>query len=259
MKPKRLAPSFVERIWGSHDLSPLFGQSERKIGEVWFTGDPPLPILVKFLFTTEKLSVQVHPQGPCGVGKTEMWHILRATGDARIALGFREPVTRERLREAARSGEIEQLLRWTPVRAGETYFAPAGTVHAIGAGITLCEVQQNSDVTYRLYDYGRPRELHLAQGVEVADLSVHPGVSVPDGRSLVRCEHFVTEWLDVSEIEYYTPDASRFHLLICLEGSGQLDGVPLTAGDVFLIPAGAERFAIEPRGRVRLLRTYVPS
>ena len=115
---------------------------------------------MKLLFTSERLSVQVHPDdgedGPRG--KTEMWHILEAEPGAAIALGFREPITRERLREATRTGEIERLLNWMPVKAGETYFTPAHTVHAIGAGIVLCEIQQNSDVTYRLWDYGRPRE-----------------------------------------------------------------------------------------------------
>src|SRR5262249_46670605 len=148
----------------------------RKIGEVWFS-TPELPILVKFLFTTENLSVQVHPSGECGVGKTEMWHILRAAEGASIALGFRDTVTPAWARAAAESGEILEMLRWYPVRAGETYFTPAGTVHAIGAGIALCEIQQHSDITYRLYDYGRPRELHLEEGLAVSDFGTHPGAS----------------------------------------------------------------------------------
>ena len=137
---------------------------------------------MKLLFTSERLSVQVHPDdgedGPRG--KTEMWHILRAEPGATIALGFREPITRERLRGIRRSGEIEQLVHWIPVQAGETYFTPAHTVHAIGGGIVLCEIQQISDVTYRLYDYGRPRELHLDKAAPISDLGAHPG-AVPDG------------------------------------------------------------------------------
>ena len=113
--------------------------------------------------------MQVHPDdgedGPRG--KTEMWHILEAEPGATIALGFREPMTRERLLESTRTGEIEQLVNWIPVKAGETYFTPAHTVHAIGAGIVLCEIQQNSDVTYRLWDYGRPRAIHVEQAVPI--------------------------------------------------------------------------------------------
>ena len=162
--PRKLTTSLRELKWGC---------------ERWYTSEPPLPILVKHLIAAEKLSVQVHPDGECGVGKTEMWHILSASPGAQIALGFTQPVDAEALRAAAASGEIERLLRWIPVNTGETYFIPAGTVHAIGGGITLCEIQQNSDITYRLYDYGRPRELHLDRALEAADLSAwrHPGAS----------------------------------------------------------------------------------
>src|SRR5258706_154782 len=126
---RRLPPAFHERVWGLHDLAPWFpeAKAQNKLGEAWFTADPPLPILPKFLFTSENLSVQVHPDGECGVGKTEMWHILRADPGAAIALGFIRQIGPQELRDAALSGEIEKLLRWIPVTAGETYFIPAGT------------------------------------------------------------------------------------------------------------------------------------
>src|SRR6476660_7140505 len=155
----RLTPRFVPKVWGSIHLEPWFPNASEKIGEVWFEplpGASALPLLIKFLFTTEPLSVQVHPEG-----KTEMWHILAAEPGAKIAAGFREPITGQRLRESALSGEIEQLLEWFEARPGDTFFIPAGTVHAIGAGLVLCEIQQHSDLTYRLFDYGRRRELHL--------------------------------------------------------------------------------------------------
>ncbi len=196
----RLEPSLRERVWGRTHLAPWFPDSSRPVGEAWYLTDRELPLLVKLLFTSERLSVQVHPDdGEDGTrGKTEMWHILAADPGATIALGFREPITRERLREATLSGEIEQLVNWMPVRAGESYFTPAHTVHAIGAGIVLCEIQQNSDVTYRLWDYGRPRPIHVEQAVPIADLSVHPGpaTSTPIGKgheTLVWSKHFVTE------------------------------------------------------------------
>src|SRR5258707_5523788 len=202
--PSRLTPELRDRVWGRTDLAPWFTNASpdpgRTVGEAWYLSDTDLPLLVKLLFTTERLSVQVHPDdgedGPRG--KTEMWHILDADPGATIALGFREPITRERLRDSVRTGEIEQLLHWMPVKAGETYYTPAHTVHAIGAGIVLAEIQQNSDVTYRLWDYGRPRPLHVEQAIPICDLGTHPGPSRPvplsDGREeLVRSSHFVTE------------------------------------------------------------------
>src|SRR6059036_2278069 len=144
-QPVRLRSTLQERVWGIRLPSNTPG---KKFGEEWFTAEPPLPILVKFIFTSEKLSVQVHPEGESGFGKTEMWHILGADPGAQIALGLQQPISPAQLRAAALSGEIEGLLRWIAVRPGETYFVPAGTIHAIGSGITLCEIQQNSDITY---------------------------------------------------------------------------------------------------------------
>lgn len=184
---KRLTPRFLEKIWGSTQLEPWFPNSEKKIGEVWLEGEN-LPLLVKFLFTTESLSVQVHPEG-----KTEMWHVLAAEPGARVAAGFREPISEERLRSSSLSGEIEELLEWHDARPGDTFFLPAGVVHAIGPGLALCEVQQYSDVTYRLYDYGRPRELHLDQGIAVSRLGPHTARQSAREGTLVSCPFFATE------------------------------------------------------------------
>lgn len=258
-RPTRLNATFYEKIWGSTHLEPWFPSSRKQIGEVWFTAEPPLPILVKFLFTSGKLSVQVHPAGPGPLGKTEMWYILRADAGARIALGFREPVSRERLRDAARSGEIENLLEWFAVKAGETYFAPARTVHAIGAGIALCEIQQNSDVTYRLYDYGRPRELHLEQAAAISDLDRHPGASVPIETSpsralLARCDYFETELLTAPPKD----EVGNPHLLVFLEGRGAIDGMPFRAGEVWLAPEGGAPIELSADGPFRALRVREP-
>jgi mannose-6-phosphate isomerase len=268
--PVKLPPAFHERVWGVDDLAPWFPSAgkgaAKKLGEAWFVADPPLPILVKFLFTSANLSVQVHPDGECGIGKTEMWHILRAKPDARIALGFTRPIAAAPMREAALDGTIEQLLRWVPVSAGETYFIAAGTVHAIGAGITLCEIQQNSDITYRLYDYGRPRELHLDQGVAVSDLDswLHPGASAAvelagGWKRLAGCRHFATDFRQVERAVRYQPDPSRFELLICLEGAGRLNSQETSGGDVWLIPAGAGAVELTTDASLQLLRSYVPS
>ena len=161
------------------------------------------------------------------------------------------------MRAAALSGEIEQLLRWFPVHSGETYFIPAGTVHAIGGGIAICEIQQNSDITYRLYDYGRPRELHLDRAIKAANLDAwrHPGASpardLPDGwRRLAECRHFATDSREVTRHFTYVASGPSFELLIALEHSGRFD--------TWLLAAGAA-IEIAAENTVRLLRTYLPS
>ncbi|MES2120767.1 MAG: type I phosphomannose isomerase catalytic subunit [Pseudomonadota bacterium] len=163
---------------------------ERRIGEVWFTGGGELPLLAKYIFTSERLSIQVHPNDEqarargLAMGKSECWYILDAEPGAVLGIGLTRAVSREELRAAALDGSIEQLIDWRPVRAGDFIYVPSGTIHAIGAGISLLEFQQNSDVTYRLYDYGRPRELHLNDGLAVSD----PGPFAGEIRHLGDCD-----------------------------------------------------------------------
>jgi mannose-6-phosphate isomerase len=297
LHPVRLLPSYREKIWGDTALEPWFRASSEKIGEVWFAFDDnqtesgrtvrelmkeygraltgadrdwdSFPILVKFLFTSDRLSVQVHPDDEHARlwenfhGKAEMWHVLRAEPGAAIALGLKEAITRERLREASLSGEIEALIRWVPVHAGDTILALPGTVHAIGPGLALCEIQQNCDLTYRLYDYGRPRELHLDKAIAMANLGPHPGplepVELGPGRRLLACcPHFATEALEFGSEMSYEPDPGRAHLLIVIDGSGAIDGRRFSPGEVWLVPAAAAPFPIAPERPARLLRTYVP-
>ena len=173
----------VAKPWGRLDLPPAFGgAASEAIGEVWF--EPPAALdslLIKYIFTSEKLSVQCHPSdaqtaalGLGRQGKEECWLVLDAEPGAQLAIGFAQEISAEALRAALQDGSIEQLLTWHPVGAGDFFYIPANTVHAIGAGITLVEVQQNSDITYRLYDYGRPRELHVAEGAAVALRGPYP-------------------------------------------------------------------------------------
>ena len=243
---KRLTPDFREKIWGATHLEPWFPNSDRKIGEVWFEKDSPL--LVKFLFTSEKLSVQVHPPG-----KTEMWYVLSAEPGARSAAGFREPVTRARLRDAALSGEVEDLLEWFDAAPGDTFFLPAGTVHAIGPGLTLCEIQQNSDITYRLYDYGRGRELHLEDALAVSHLGPHAARQQPHDGVLVSCEYFVTESVHLDDLAIQLPPLDRDQFLIVIEGHAQIGGHPMQAGEVWSLPASTS--LVELGGVAQLLRT----
>jgi mannose-6-phosphate isomerase len=253
-RPTRIPAIFHEKLWGVTDLAPWYPNVPGTIGEVWFEAD--LPLLVKFVFTSDRLSVQVHPDDAFAaahensLGKTEMWHVLRSEPGAQVALGFREPISLEQLRDDALSGDIEKRLQWMDALPGDTFFVPAGTVHAIGAGIVLCEVQQHSNVTYRLYDYGRDRELHLEKALAVAVREPSAGgpVALP-----VSCHYFHSEMIEPGR---YQPSADRFHLLIALAGEGQIAGERFAAGETWLVPAGAE--AIDIQGNVRILRTWVP-
>jgi len=256
----RLTPVFKEKVWGSTKLEPLFPNSDRKIGEVWFEGVDNLPLLIKFLFTTEKLSVQVHPADDyarihhSSRGKTEMWHVLRAEPGAQIAAGFREPITPRRLREASLSGEIEDLLQWFDAAPGDTFFIPAGTVHAIGAGVTLCEIQQHSDITYRLYDYGRPRELHLDPAIEVSNLGPYDARRHPEAGFLVSCPYFTTSKLCISDRFRFEISSPAMEMLVLVDGSGALAGYPTRAGDVWYLEDNIRE--IEFTGVATILRVF---
>jgi mannose-6-phosphate isomerase len=186
----------VAKPWGKGVLpAPFAAPAEgERIGEIWFEPPPALPeLLVKYIFTSEALSVQVHPsdaQRP-GHGKEECWLIVDAEPGASLAIGFKQPIAAEAMRAAALDGSIEHLMQWHPVQPGDFFYIPANTVHAIGAGVSLIEVQQNSDITYRLYDYGRPRELHLDAGLAVAKGAPYPAeyrLSVPDSDSATLVE-----------------------------------------------------------------------
>ena len=259
----RLTPSLREKVWGRTRLQPWFPDSKVPIGEAWYLADRELPLLVKLIFTSERLSIQVHPDdgedGP--LGKTEMWHILEAEPGATIAMGFREPITRDRLWAATRTGEVESLVNWIPVKAGETYFMPAHTVHAIGGGIVLCEIQQNSDVTYRLWDYGRPREIHVDKAVPISNLDVHPGAVrpkpvAPGREELVRSKHFITELVRMKAGERTVPAAELSHLWICIEGEATIGDEEIRAGEVCLSPEPA---AVAAQIDSRFLRTWSPA
>lgn len=167
----------VEKPWGKDTLpAPFVAPAGQRIGEIWFEPPPELPeLLVKYIFTSEALSVQVHPtdaqtleKGLGKQGKEECWVVVDAEPGAKLGIGFKHPVDAETMRAAALDGSIEELMEWHTVSPGDFYYIPANTVHAIGAGISVIEVQQNSDITYRLYDYGRPRELHLDEGMAIA-------------------------------------------------------------------------------------------
>jgi mannose-6-phosphate isomerase len=259
----RLIGTAYDKVWGSLRTDPWYRNSEsRPIGEIWFPASDAVPLLVKFLFTSDKLSVQVHPGDEWARehhgcrGKTEMWHILRADAGAKIAIGLRERVTRERLEAASRSGEIMDLLNWVPVQPGDTFFIPAGTIHAIGENIVLCEVQQQSDVTYRLYDYDRGRELHLDDGVAVSFLGPHGPVATSE--LPVKCHYFHTSRLNVKGT-VRCPSAERDTRYIALEGEGLFAGQPFRAGDAWEVERNAGVFEIESPNAAFLVTAEPPT
>lgn len=199
MTARQLPTKLVEKVWGRDVLpAPFAAPAGVRIGEIWFEPPAEVPqVLVKYLFTKEKLSVQVHPSQadalPGEAGKEECWLVLDAEPDATLAIGFTRDVTPDEIAAAAQDGTIEDLLAWHPARAGDLFYLPAGTVHAIGPGLALVEVQQTSDTTFRLYDYGRPRELHLERALAVASGGVYGAEhkqSIAGGPVLVDGPHF---------------------------------------------------------------------
>ncbi len=245
-----LATHRVEKPWGSHSLWPGFPDPPadgEPVGEVWFQspGDAEPELLIKYLFTSEKLSIQVHPDDDQAHarglprGKDECWLILAAEPDSTIAIGTKEPVDAETLRAAALDGSIEQLVDWKPVKAGDFFYSPSGTIHAIGPGLTLIEIQQNSETTYRLYDYGRPRELHLDDGVAVSDAVPFqpipaPGRVADDREILVEGPKFTLERWSAGARHFALPDDTAAWL-VPVSGGGSVDGAAFRAGQCLLL------------------------
>lgn len=200
----RLQTLVVEKPWGRTDIPNDFGDfGDRRIGEIWFAhphGDAA-PLMVKFLFTSERLSIQVHPDDDQAKiagyprGKEECWLVLDAEPGAELGVGLVAETTRKALHDAALDGTIVNMIEWRRAQADDFVYNQAGTIHAIGAGLTVVEVQQNVDCTYRLYDYGRPRELHLDAGLAVSETAPRPDprdgrVAANDNRQLVDGPHF---------------------------------------------------------------------
>jgi mannose-6-phosphate isomerase len=247
--PFRLKPWFSERPWGKRDLRPWYADTwtTELVGEAWLTGPQcmvetgPLagrtlasvarelggefPLLVKLLFPAEKLSVQVHPDDAQAQafgetrGKTECWYVLEADPGAAVALGLKAGVDVAAVKAAVAEGTMEELMEWVPVSVGDMLFVDAGTVHAIAPGVVLLETQQTSDVTYRLYDYGRPRELHLEKGLQVIKTKTGAGKIAPrvmDGFTrLMEQKYFVVDRFDVAAGE----------VRVAMDGPGCLVGL----------------------------------
>jgi mannose-6-phosphate isomerase len=317
--PFRMQPVFDPRPWGTTDLSPIYADHkfDEKIGEAWLTGDHckvangPLagrtledlsrhygrtlvgdaardperfPLLLKFLFPHEKLSVQVHPDDVQAQstgqpwGKTECWYVATAKPGSQVAMGLLPGVTREEFARSIEQNRAEELLRWINIYPGEMIYVAGGTVHTLGPGSILVETQQQSDCTYRLYDYGRPRELHLKDGLAAVKEKVASGkvvrpASAQVGGSrnlrspLVGAPYFVVDRYDLKEpITLSTANEtgkSSVQILVAVEGCGVLEApgaepVTLAKGDAAVVPASVTAFSVRPQWSVELLKSYVP-
>jgi mannose-6-phosphate isomerase len=251
----------VEKPWGRDTLpAPFTAPAGKRIGEIWFEPPQDLPqLLVKYIFTSEKLSVQVHPtdeqteaKGLDRQGKSECWLVIDAEPGAKLGIGFDRAVDAATMRAAAIDGSIEQMLTWHEVSAGDFFYIPANTVHAIGGGCSIIEVQQNSDITYRLYDYGRPRELHLEEGMAVAkgepyDMSRHRVLPEEGDVSLVDGPYFRLDRLDGIPDEATARRYLGCLLVIPREGTACVGNDPVEPGECALAYS-LDEVVFDPKG-----------
>lgn len=249
----KLEREYVEKPWGRTELPAIFDAPRNKrIGEVWFTGAGDKPLLVKYLFTSERLSIQVHPSDEearargLRRGKSECWYILDAEPNATLGLGLNQQVSTRELRAAALDGSIEKLMDWYRVQAGDFFLIPPGTIHAIGGGISLLEFQQNSNSTYRLYDYGRSRELHIDDAVAVATAAPYPAslrqhLLPAEQRTLVEAPAFVLLHTRRDALQ------ERERWVIPLDGEVHSNGDHAVPGECLFVAAGTR---VECDGRM---------
>ncbi len=321
-EPTLLEPIFSPRIWGQRSLAPLFPEKtnlQEPLGEAWLTGqacrvasgrfagktlgeawrempaewrgtrlasEREFPLLVKFIFPNDKLSIQVHPddayaavheRAAGGRGKTEMWYAVAAEPGAELLLGMKPGASRESFLAALRNASVEGLFERWSVEGGDTFFVPAGTPHTIGPGMILCEVQEYSDLTYRVYDYerldasGKPRDLHVEKALAVMNFGEFAGgrvapVEVWQGTSkktyLAACRYFAVEkWEFGAGVEAAT-QAEQFELLIVLGGTGQIECAGqkhnYERAQAWLLPASLGAYRMLPKPETTLLRAYVP-
>jgi mannose-6-phosphate isomerase len=266
----------VKKPWGRSDLlpwSPLDTQGD-KIGELWFhrndLSQPNSSLMLKLLFTDEPLSIQVHPTDAfarsigLSNGKSEAWYVLAAAPDARVAVGLSKQLTSTELRAAVEDGTIADLVAWRPVVEGDTIMVPAGTIHAIGAGLVLAEIQQRSDTTFRLFDQGRARELHTQEAIQVAEAGPAPDGVGPSpngvGRTLLTTDsHFILERLDLAANSRWRLHAEREVWLLILEGYAKVNSMKIGAAEVMFLDSDSATFQVGTDGLVALVAYNGPT
>lgn len=242
-------------------------ESEALLGTVAAAAE--FPLLVKLLFPNDKLSVQVHPNDAEaqalgeGRGKTECWYVLEAEPGATVACGLLPGITADHLKASIADGSMERLLNHQPVSVGDLVFVDAGTVHAIGPGVTILEVQQTSDITYRLFDYGRPRELHLEKGLAVSKAETRAGKvtseAIPKGKRLIHEQYFTVESYPMQGGNTVTLDTTdKPQCFVALRGDAEIvvDGTTtkLYASSAVIVPASAGTVTVQAQGDVEVVR-----
>ena len=294
----KLTPSLHDNIWGgnrlrkygkksdadriaeSWELSFVFGneakiEDGRSLSEAFSREDwgdncrgfEFFPTLTKFIDARDKLSVQVHPSDEYALsnegqyGKTEMWYVVDAEPGAGLYMGLSREVSKEEFASRVKDGTVEQILSFREVKPADVFFIPAGTVHAIGAGVLIYEIQQNSTLTYRLYDYmrvdkdGKLRELHVDKALDVCDLSVYRPTRFGEDEIIGKCKYFEVERMEVSGKAYVGVTKDSYVALSVVSGSGSCDGTPATAGDSFFAPASNGEISLEGNMTVLVVRT----
>ena len=281
--PLKLKAVNKDIIWGGEKLGKFYGKGEGKIAEAWeltvhpegvnviengeYAGmtlaeylgsDKDFPVMIKLIDACDRLSVQVHPV------KTEMWYVLEAEEGAALVYGLKEPFSAQRMEDAIKSNSLETLLNYVPVKKGDIFFIPQGLVHAIGKGILIAEIQENSNVTYRIYDYGRlqngkPRELHVEQSlVTVKDFTAEQidAIRYSCGRDsedvIASCPLFKVRRLVLDGSTVLTAEKG-FVSVVCVDGEGYVGSEKMTKGDSFFIPEGCPAVTVE--GRCEILVT----
>jgi len=282
--PLVLKPTQSKRIWGVTSLEPWFDVKDlpEPVGEMWLTDEtciiesgpyagktlrdvqPDFPLLMKVLFPADKLSVQVHPNDAEAQqvgqprGKTECWYVLSAEPGATVALGFKEDLSIDDIRRAIEDGTLEDKMAHVPVKAGDMVFVDAGTVHAIGPGVIILETQEYSDITYRLFDYGRPRELHLEQGLAVTKTKTQAGVFPPrevDGHTeLIRSDYFIVDRMNApTKLEH----KGEMQIVVALGDGSELvdaEGTVTSLRKAHAVVLPAEDVAYSVRGTGEIIR-----
>lgn len=248
MTIERARANTLQKPWGVLDLLPWSAAKTNgsAIGEIWFersdkTAKAP-SLLLKLLFTSQPLSIQVHPDNAYAQslgllnGKTEAWHVLSAAPGAKVAVGLREQLTPPQLRNAINSGTIPGMVHWRPVSAGDTILVPAGTIHAIGAGLVIAEIQQRSDATFRMFDYGRPRELHTENAVAAANHAPSEARAQPkrltDQRTILASSpYFMFESIDLTPNSAWLLEVEQETWLLVVKGSACAGSSNIAVGD----------------------------
>jgi mannose-6-phosphate isomerase len=260
----------VPKPWGVEDLRPwsTAGHGSGAIGEIWYerpgTSLPVPSLLLKLLFTNQPLSIQVHPGDALAHsmglpnGKSEAWYVLRAAAEAKVALGLDRHLTAQQLRAAIGDGSISALVQWRTVAPGDTIFIPAGTIHAIGAGLVIAEIQQRSDATFRMFDHGREREIHIEHAISAADagpagLQIMPSRLTRARTLLASNAHFVLERFDLAAGTDWWLEAERETWLFVLSGDARIGPLDLGIGDAIFAQAEGVDVCTGPTGMVGLV------